>query len=118
MGMQAKAALSAEEFLALPVEDDRNLELDGGKIVEFEIPGLAHGMSAGRIGRRLAEHVEDGGMGLVLVHQVAFRLNEWTVRAPDVAVLLGSQFEINDAAYPGAPQAEAVSRRAGERDLD
>jgi Uma2 family endonuclease len=101
--MQAKALLSAEEFLALPPEDDQTLELDEGEIVTLTKPGLAHGVIAGRIGRRLAEHVDDQGLGLVVAHEVGFRLNDGTVRSPDIAVLLGNLIEITKAVYSGAP---------------
>ncbi|MDX2268493.1 MAG: Uma2 family endonuclease [Bryobacter sp.] len=101
--MQVKTLLTAEEFLALPPDDERNLELDEGEIVELTKPGISHAVIGGRIARRLAEHVDDLGLGLVIPQEAAFRLNDGTVRAPDVAVVLGNRYEIQAAAYPGAP---------------
>jgi Uma2 family endonuclease len=101
--MQAKVLLTADEFLAMPSEDDRLYDLDEGELIEMTRPGLRHGIIAGRLGRRIAEIVDDHGLGIVVPHEVAFRLNDGTVRSPDVAVLLGSRAIASAEAYMGAP---------------
>lgn len=101
--MQAKVLYTAEEFLALPNEEDRLYDLDEGEMIELTRPGLRHGIIASRIGRRLAEAVDDKDLGTVIAHEVAFRLNDGTVRSPDVAVLLGSRATASVGAYLGAP---------------
>jgi Uma2 family endonuclease len=101
--MQAKVLYTAEEFLALPNEEDRLYDLDEGELIEMTRPGLRHGIIAGRLGRRIAEIVDDQGLGLVIAHEVAFRLSDGTVRSPDVAVLLGSRATASVGAYLGAP---------------
>ncbi len=101
--MQAKVLYTAKEFLALPNEEDRLYDLDEGEIVELTRPGIRHAVIASRIGRRLAEVVDDKGLGVVIAHEAAFQLNDGTVRSPDVAVLLGARMAVPVGAYLGAP---------------
>jgi Uma2 family endonuclease len=101
--MQAKVLLTADEFLALPNEEDRLYDLDEGEMIELTRPGPRHGVIASRLGRRLAESVDDQGLGVVIAHEVAFRLNDGTVRSPDVAILLGPKVSIPVSAFSGSP---------------
>ena len=86
--MATNARLTARDLLRLGGDDVRR-ELVNGRIIEMPPHGGIHGLIAGRIFRRLDEHVERAGGGEVLVGDVGFVLavpgDPERVRAPDVA---------------------------------
>ncbi len=85
--MVTNARLTARDLLRFGGDDIRR-ELVNGRIIEMPPHGGMHGQLAGRIFRRLAEHVERAGGGEVLVGDVGFVLtvpgDPERVRAPDV----------------------------------
>lgn len=78
--------ISIEEFARLPEEDAYRVELVRGQLVREPRPAPLHGRVLSRLTRLLASHVEDAGLGEVLV-DVGFVLSteEKTVRGPDLA---------------------------------
>ena len=92
--MTTKARVTAQELWRLG-EGDTRRELVNGEVVEMAPVGGIHGQVAGRIYRKLAEHVERCGGGEVVVGDVGFVLNlpgdPERVRAPDVAFVSSSR---------------------------
>jgi len=86
--MGAKVRLTAQDLWRMG-EGDVRRELVAGDIREMSPVEGVHGQVAGQICRRLAEHVERLGSGVVLVGDVGFVLrlsgDPEGVRAPDVA---------------------------------
>lgn len=86
--MGAKVRLTAQDLWRMG-EGDVRRELVDGEIREMSPVGGVHGQAVGWIYRRLAEHVERWGGGVVLVGDVGFVLrlsgDPERVRAPDVA---------------------------------
>lgn len=101
--MQAKVLYTAEEFLALPSEDDRLLDLDDGEIVEMTKPGMPHGAITARLTFQLTLGLQPRKLGTVLSGDVALLLNEGTVRSADVAVVLGERGKVKPGPFVGAP---------------
>jgi len=86
--MVTKTRVTAQDLWRLG-EGDVRRELVNGQVIEMAPVGGVHGHVTSRINRRLAEHVERHGGGVVLVGDVGFVLPLPTdperVRAPDVA---------------------------------
>jgi Uma2 family endonuclease len=84
--MPATAPLTADELLNLDIPG-KSLELVRGLLVVKEPPGFLHGAVAARLGKVVIDHVDAGGLGLVLAAETGFKLasDPDTVRAPDVA---------------------------------
>jgi Uma2 family endonuclease len=79
------ATLTAEELLALNIQDKRT-ELVRGRLVVREPAGFARGVVASRINERVATFVRTHSLGLVVAAETGFTLERRpdTVRAPDV----------------------------------
>lgn len=76
-------------------------ELVRGRVVREPPAGGEHGSLAGRLHGRLARHVDDHGLGLVLAAETGFEIApdpDGTVRAPDVAFI--SKERIPDDGIP------------------
>ncbi len=69
--MATKARVTAQDLWRMG-EGDVRRELVNGEVVEMTPVGGIHGEITLRIGRSLAEHVEQHGGGKVLVGDVAF----------------------------------------------
>lgn len=86
--MPQKARLTAEDLWRLG-EGDVRRELVNGEVVEMAPAGGVHGKLTTRLARRLDEHVERRGGGVVLTGDIGFVLDlpydRGRVRAPDVA---------------------------------
>jgi Uma2 family endonuclease len=78
--------LTAEELLYLHLPD-KHAELVKGVLIVREPPGGRHGQVVMEVGRLIANHVTDHGLGMVYAAETGFTLrrNPDTVRAPDVA---------------------------------
>lgn len=78
-----------EDLLAMP-DDGMRHELVRGELIEMGRPGNRHGRLQLRVGRLLAEKIEDSGLGSVVTDVGAVITREpATVLGPDVAVYLG-----------------------------
>jgi Uma2 family endonuclease len=84
----APATMTAEDLLRLNIQDKRS-ELVRGRLVVREPAGLAHGVVAARIARRVAEFVDVANLGVVVAAETGFTLarDPDTVRAPDVGFI-------------------------------
>lgn len=77
---------TAEQLWGLP-DDGNRYELVNGVLHMLSPAGSEHGEIAGRILRRLGDHVERHGLGKTYAAETGFRIacSPDTVRAPDVA---------------------------------
>jgi Uma2 family endonuclease len=84
--MRTRVRLTAEDLWRMGSGDVRR-ELVDGEVVEMAPAGGVHGKVTGRVGWRLAEHVDAHGGGEVVVGDVGFVLtlpsDPERVRAPD-----------------------------------
>lgn len=90
--------VTIEEFARMPEEDAYRVELVRGRLVREPRPAPLHGRVLSRLDRRLGAHVDEAGLGDVLV-DVGFVLSdvEQTVRGPDLAFV--SRDRLSDDAY-------------------
>ena len=85
MSATSTALMTAEELMQLPRGYYR-AELINGVLETMPLPGFPHGRIATRLGRPLAQFVEDHHLGEVLIGDVGFQLtlDPDTVLGPDV----------------------------------
>ncbi len=78
--------VSADQLLAMP-DDDQRYELIEGMLKVMSPAGGEHGQIAGRILRRLGDHVEEHDLGTTFAAKTGFQIQSSpdTVRAPDAA---------------------------------
>ncbi|MGH8569674.1 MAG: Uma2 family endonuclease, partial [Gammaproteobacteria bacterium] len=82
--------LTAEEFYAHPGRD--GAELVRGMMRVSEPPGGFHGVLAGRLAAKLVAHVEQHGLGTVLVESgYLLRRDPDTVRGPDLSFITAAR---------------------------
>jgi Uma2 family endonuclease len=105
MVQEIRATVSVEEYWHLAHRLQRS-ELVGGLVVELTPPGIRHGALVVTLAKRLSEHVERAGGGLV-VADAGFILSTDppTVRGPDVAMILKPRVPspVPVRFFPGAP---------------
>lgn len=78
--------LTAEDLYALPDDGFHRYELDEGRLVVSEPPGLGHGNLALRIGSHVLAFVEPRRLGVVAVESgFVMRRGPDTVHGPDVS---------------------------------
>ena len=99
--------MTAEELIAMP-DDGYRYELVRGEIRKMAPPGAYHGKSATRVGRSLANHVDENDLGEVYIAETGFRIGSDPdhVRAPDVAfVRRERENEVGETHgyFPGPP---------------
>jgi len=100
--------MTIEEFQRMP-ESVWRTELVRGRVVREPPAGGEHGSLAGKLHGRLARHVDDDDLGLVLAAETGSRLAEdpdGTVRAPDVAFVSWERIPedgVPRGFWPGAP---------------
>jgi Uma2 family endonuclease len=98
---------TADELYRLPA-DGRRYQLVRGELRQMAPAGNEHGKVTVRLTWRLAQHVEEYGLGVVFAAETGFRIgaNPDTVRAPDVAFVAQARIdEVGpiDGYWPGAP---------------
>lgn len=78
--------VTAEDLLHLYLPD-KQVELVRGRLIVREPPGFRHGLVAGRLANRMANHVDSHNLGVVLAAETGFKIfaDPDTVRAADVA---------------------------------
>jgi Uma2 family endonuclease len=83
----AARLLTADEFAALPDEPGAVLELVRGEVRSMPKPKPRHGRVAGKLYRRIGDHVERNGLGETYTAETGFLIarNPDTVRGPDAA---------------------------------
>ena len=92
--MTTAKLVTADDLLCMP-DDGYRYELWGGYLIKMPPAGYTHGVSAMRIGARLALHVDRYGLGQVSTAETGFRLasDPDTVRAPDAAFVVQARID-------------------------
>lgn len=103
----AEKLMTADELLCMP-KDGCRYELVRGELRKMSPAGYEHGKVAMRLGWRLAQHVEQNGLGTVSAAETGFLLSSApdTVRAPDVAFVNSERIAAlgeTPGFWPGAP---------------
>lgn len=98
---------TADELYQMP-QDGRRFELVRGELREMAPAGNEHGRVTVRVTWRLAQFVEQHGLGVVFAAGTGFRIasDPDTVRAPDVAFVAQRRIDEVGAVegyWPGAP---------------
>jgi Uma2 family endonuclease len=85
--MSTKALLTADDLARMPEPEGEpvRMELDEGELITMPPAGEEHGYCGLNIGTVLGNHVKKYKLGRVYNAGTGFRLNDTTVRAPDVA---------------------------------
>ena len=96
--MGAKTLLTVEHLERLPETCDVSYELDQGELVEVSSASLLHNQIRDLVLHRLmtyrdTQFQKDKG---IVVSEQWFRLNEDTVRAPDIALIARTQFALRE----------------------
>lgn len=114
MAVEAKS-VTAEQLWRMP-DDGMRHELVRGDLRVMMPPGAEHGRVAMSVGRLLANHVHENGLGMALAAETGFILGHDpdTVRAPDAAFVSKQRAEDVGRTvrfWPGAPDfaAEVIS---------
>ena len=117
--------MTAEELFKMPDDGYHRYELVRGELRKMPPPGAYHGKSATRVGRPLADHVDENHLGEVYIGEVGFRIgsNPDHVRAPDVAfVRREREDEVGEmhGYFPGPPDLaiEVISPNDIYREVD
>ena len=79
----AERLITADEFLAMPEDDEHRLELWDGKVVCMSLPGDQHGLIAENIGDALKAFCAPRRLGIVR-RATGFKLTNLRVTGPDV----------------------------------
>lgn len=106
--MSATVGLMAADELLKLQHDGFRYELVKGELRKMSPAGHEHGRVAVRFTWRLAQHVEENGLGIVYAAETGFLIasNPDTVRAPDVAFVSqarAGQSGETGGYWPGAP---------------
>jgi Uma2 family endonuclease len=91
--MSVKTLLTADELERMPTDDCVRTELDEGELITMPPAGWDHGAYGINIGALLHSFVRKHKLGRVLSADTGFRLNDGTVRAPDVAFVRRERIE-------------------------
>jgi len=83
--MSTKALLTADELELMPDDDSVQIELDEGELIRMPPAGLEHGDLESNILLVLGNYVKKDRLGKVFPGDTGFRLNDGTMRVPDVA---------------------------------
>jgi Uma2 family endonuclease len=117
--MASRAGLvTVEEFAKIP-DDDHRYELVEGRVIRMNPPGSRHAVLAARLASLLSQHVEKGGLGVVMASgglHLASRPD--TVREPDVAFVRAERIPpsgIPDGFWPGPADLAVEIRSPGDR---
>ncbi len=94
--MGAKTLLTVEHLERLPETGDVSYELDQGELVEVSSASLVHNQIRDLVLHRLMTYrdAQSPKVKGIVVSEQWFRLNEDTVRAPDVALIAPSQLAL------------------------
>ena len=109
--------VTAEQLFKYP--ESKRYDLVRGEPQVREPPGGLHGRLAARLATRLGHHVEQHGLGTVLVEAgYVLRTAPDTVRGPDVSFISGARMppdQIPERFIPGAPDLAVEVLSPGSR---
>jgi Uma2 family endonuclease len=91
--MSTKTLLTADQLEQMPDDDSVQTELDEGELITMPPAGESHGYYECAIASILRHHVKANHLGRVYTGDTGFRLNDGTVRSPDVAFVRQSRVQ-------------------------
>lgn len=107
--------MTADDLAAMSPRIGR-AELVKGELICMSPAGFEHGKLTTRLSWRIAQHVEETGLGVICAAETGFLLkrNPDTVRAPDIAFVAQSRLDLAGSVrsyWPGCPDlvAEIIS---------
>jgi Uma2 family endonuclease len=114
--MATKTLLTADELEQMPDDDSVQIELDEGELITMPLAGEDHGYVEGEFFARLHGFVNKHKLGRVYTGDTGFRLNEITVRGPDIAFVRKERVESlrSQGFARGAPDLAIEIRSASE----
>jgi Uma2 family endonuclease len=83
--MSRKTLLTADELEQIPEDDSVQIELDEGELITMPPMSLDHAYYESEFASILRAYVKKHRLGRVYTGDPGFRLNDHTVRAPDIA---------------------------------
>ena len=89
--MSPKVLLSAAELERLPDDDSVQIELDEGEVIKMAPAGEEHSFIELELASLLHRFVKERDLGRVYPGDIGFRLNDGTVRSPDVSFVRKSR---------------------------
>jgi Uma2 family endonuclease len=111
--------ITADELLAMG--DIGRCELIYGELVMMSPAGFEHGEIALRMGRLLANFVEENDLGLILAAETGYKIEDDLVRAPDVSFVRKDRIPATRTKgfFPGVPDiaVEVVSPDDSKREV-
>lgn len=118
---ETKTLITAAQFARMSFPDER-VELSEGELIRMPPGGMEHSHIGVFLIRVLGDFVEKGKLGAVFGPDAGFRLDEHTVRAPDVSFVAQArvtEIGIPTGFWPGAPDlaVEVMSPGDSESDL-
>ena len=91
--MSTKTLITADELEQMPDDDSVQIELDEGELIVIPLAGENHGYCEIKIAFHLMSHVMQHRLGRVYGGDTGFRLNDNTVRGPDVSFVRADPVE-------------------------
>lgn len=91
--MAAKTSLTVADLERMPDIHSRNVELDEGELIEIAAASEDHGNLELEIAFLLKRFAKEHDLGRVYAGYTGFRLNDGTLRSPDVAFLRKARVE-------------------------
>jgi Uma2 family endonuclease len=117
-----KTLITADQLFDMSFPDER-VELSEGELIRMAPAGFEHGRVAMNVAFLLRAFTDRHGLGTIVSSETGFRLDEQTVRSPDVALVSRVRTEGRgspEAFWPGAPDlaVEVVSPGDDAADLE
>lgn len=115
--------LTADEFLVWPEEPGFRQELIRGEVVTMPLPGGRHGRVAGKILRRVGDHVEADQLGETFAAETGYIVERDpdTVRGADVSFVARHRLALitnEEKHIPFAPDLAVEVRSPSDRDTE
>jgi Uma2 family endonuclease len=114
-----RAALTYEDFLAMPEDNSRRHEILDGELVVSPTPVTLHQRIVGRLFVLLDAHVRSQGLGEVFVSPIAVVLANTSVVGPDLVYVASDRTAVvKDRGIEGAPTLAIEVSSPSTRRLD
>lgn len=118
---ETKTLITADQLFHMSFPDER-VELSEGELIRMTAAGFEHGVIAGKILACLSEFVTARDLGVVATSETGYKLDEYTLRDPDVSFVAKARVEglaNAERFFPGAPDlaVEVVSPGDSASDL-
>lgn len=91
--MTTKTRLTADDLERMPDDDSAIVELDEGELITMPMASEDHGYFEVSFLSRIFSFVEEHNLGRVYPGDTGFRLNDMTVRGPDISFVRRERVE-------------------------